>query len=87
MIAVGRTADFPWAAAGVVSQADDHLSRPTARGRGRAGAVVLHGDDGVVVTSVHAAAVFGGLPNLAVRTRDAGAVGAGCGGTRWRLRP
>lgn len=75
---VRPTADFPRAAAGVVSQADDGLSRPAAHGRRHAGAVVLHRDDGVVVASVHAAAVSRGFPNLAVRTRKAGAVGAGC---------
>lgn len=54
---MGPTADFLRTAAGVGGQADDGLSRPLARGRGHAGAVVLHGDDGVVVTPVQAAAV------------------------------
>lgn len=82
----GPTTDFLRAAAGVVSQTDDHLSCPMAHWRGHTGAVVLHGDNGVVVAEVHAAPIFRGLPNLAVRTGNAGAVSAGCGQTvvmRW----
>lgn len=72
------TADFVRAAAGVVGQADDHLPCSTAHRCRHAGAVVLHGDDGVVVAAVHAAGVFRGLPHFAVCMRNARAVGAGC---------
>lgn len=54
----GLTADFLRAAAGVVSQADDHLPGATAHRGRHTGAVVLHGDDGVVVAAVHAAGVL-----------------------------
>lgn len=72
------TADFLWAAAGVVGQADHHLSCSMALRQRRVGAVVLHGRDGVVVAAVHAAGVVGGLPHLAVGARSPRAVGAGC---------
>lgn len=72
------TADLVWAAADVVCQADDHLPGSMAHRRHHVGAVVLHRNDGVVVAAVHAAGVLGGFPDLAVCTRDAGAVGAGC---------
>lgn len=71
------TADFQRAAARVVGQADDHLPRSTALGHCYVGAVVLHGDDGVVVTAVHAASVVGSFPHLAVCVRNARAVSAG----------
>lgn len=51
------TADFLRAAAGVVGQADDHLPCSTALRHRYVGAVVLHGDDGVVVAAVHAAGI------------------------------
>lgn len=66
------------AAAGVVGQTDDHLPCSMARRRRHAGAVVLHGNDGVVVAAVHAAGVFRGFPHITVCARNAGAVSAGC---------
>lgn len=73
------TADFLRAAAGVIGQADDHLTSTMAHRHRHVGAVVLHRDDGVVVAAVHAAGIFRGFPHLAMCTRNAGAVGAGCG--------
>lgn len=75
------TTGFLWAAALVVGQADDHLSGSLALGLGHLGAVVLHRHDGVVLTPVHTAAVFGGLPHLPHGTRGPEAVGARWGET------
>ena len=63
-------------AAVVVGQADDHLPCSMAHGQGHSRAVVLHGLDGVVVTAVHAAAVFRRLPKLPVGMGNTGAVRA-----------
>lgn len=72
------TADFLWAAADVVGQADDHLRRSMAHRHRHIGAVVLHWDDGVVVAAVHAAGILGGFPHLTVCTRNTRTVSAGC---------
>lgn len=58
----GLTAHFLRAAAGVVGQTDDHLPCAMAHRRHHVGAVVLHGNDGVIVAAVHAAGVLRGFP-------------------------
>lgn len=57
-------ASFLWATALVVGQADDNLSAPLALRYGGLRAVVLHRHNGVIITPVHAAAIFGRLPHL-----------------------
>lgn len=76
--ALKLTTDFLWATAGVISQTDDHLPCSTACRRHHAGAVVFHGNDGVIVAAVHAAGILRGFPNLTMCMRNATAVSAGC---------
>lgn len=67
-----------WTAAGLVGHADDHLSSPLAHRLRQTGAVVLHGQDGVIVAAVHAAAVPGGFPDLTIGAGNTSTVCAGC---------
>ena len=71
---LGLTTGLLGTAAVVVGQADDHLPCSTAHGQSHSRAVVLHGLDGIVVTAVHAAAIFRRLPKLAVGMGNTGAV-------------
>lgn len=72
------TAEFMWAAAGVIGQANNNFTGSYAHWHSHTGAVVLHWDHRVVVTAIHAAGVPGGLPHLTVRSGNAGTVSAGC---------
>lgn len=74
----GLTTDFLRAAAGVVGQADDHLSHTMAHWRRHFGAVVLHWDNGLVVTAVHTTGITRGFPHLTMCMRNARAISAGC---------
>lgn len=72
------TAEFTWAAACVISQANNNFTGSSAHRHGHTGAVILHWDDRVVVAAIHAAGVPGSLPHLAMRAGNAGTVSAGC---------
>lgn len=75
------TTGFLWAAALVVCQAEDHLSIFLTLRLGHLSAVILHWHYGVIITPIHAAAIFGGLPHLPHGTRGPETVGARWGET------